>query len=81
MSVTGHPYSVATASDLYWYPINELGQWGYSVFFWAKRILDFRTGRGESILIHCKAGVHRSPTILFTWLLSLQVASGRVAST
>jgi hypothetical protein len=62
--------------ELYWYPLNERANWGYSVFFWAKRILDFHSGRGHSILIHCEAGVHRSPMILFTWLLSLQVNSG-----
>ena len=61
---------------LYWYPLNERAPWGYSVFFWSKRILDFHASQEDTILIHCRAGVHRSPMILFAWLLSLQVASG-----
>ena len=57
----------------YWYPINEASDWGYGPFFWSKRILDFHTERNERILVHCSAGVHRSPMIVLAWLLSLEV--------
>jgi hypothetical protein len=57
----------------YWYPINEASDWGYGPFFWSKRILDFHTERNDRILVHCSAGVHRSPMIVLAWLLSLEV--------
>jgi hypothetical protein len=64
--------------SLYWYPINELSQWGYGPFYWAKRVLDFHAGRGDSVLTHCKAGAHRSPIIVFTWLLSIGVDANTI---
>jgi hypothetical protein len=72
------PLFSKTQCRLYWYPVNERASWGYSLFFWSKRVLDFHAAQGHSILIHCTAGVHRSPMILFTWLLSLQVKSHSV---
>lgn len=55
---------------MYWYPINESGHWGYGVFFFTKKILDFHHKKGDKIYLHCHAGIHRSPTIFIWWLVS-----------
>ena len=55
---------------MYWYPINEVGRWGYGVFFWSKKVLDFHFDRKDLIYVHCHAGAHRSPAIVYWWLYS-----------
>ena len=46
----------------YWFPIHEIGQWGYSPFYGTAKILDYRNSLNDPrpILIHCHAGVNRS---------------------
>ena len=56
--------------QIYWYPINELGSWGYGVFYWSKHILDYHYKKGHKIYIHCASGTHRSPAIFRWWLVS-----------
>jgi hypothetical protein len=59
-----HPFA-------YWYPINEVANWGYSPFYWSKKILDMHVALGHKILVHCHAGVCRSPAITVAWLYSM----------
>jgi len=55
---------------IYWHPINELGHWGYGVFYWSKHILDYHYQQRHKIYIHCASGTHRAPAIFRWWLVS-----------
>lgn len=74
VNVSDSPGSTFFPSNInqrtYWYPINELGSWGYGVFFWAKQVLDHHHGKKHKIFIHCHSGSHRSPAIFRWWLVS-----------
>ncbi len=56
--------------NAFWYPINELSNWGFGPFYWSKKILDEFQKSENKILLHCAAGVCRSPAILVAWLYS-----------
>lgn len=62
-----------------WYPINELSNWGYSPFYWSKKLLDNALKTNKKILIHCHAGAHRSPCIFVAWMLSLHESHKSIA--
>lgn len=62
--------AVISSPKMYYYPINEWGNWGYGPFFWSKQVLDFHHAQGHKIYLHCAAGMHRSPMIFMVWLLS-----------
>lgn len=55
---------------MHWYPINEMGQWPLSAFYWIKHVLDFHYERGHRVYLHCHAGAYRSPTFGTYWLVS-----------
>ena len=55
---------------MYWHSLDEWGDWGYTPFFWSKKILDYHHSEGHKIYLHCQAGRHRSPMIFLQWLLS-----------
>jgi hypothetical protein len=67
-------------TKFFWYPINEVSRWGYGPFFWSKRILDFYTrySTNNKIFVHCHAGAHRSPMIVYCWLLSMGFPQGEI---
>ena len=54
---------------MYWYPLNELGYWGYAHFLVTKKILDYHYDRGDKVLIHCHAGAYRSVRTGIWWLV------------
>lgn len=56
--------------SMHWYPVNEMGEWPYGLFFWAKRVLDFHYDKGHRVYLHCHAGAYRSPTTAVWWLVS-----------
>ena len=57
----------------FWFPINELGDWGYAPFFGALRVLQrYEEPDGRPVIIHCHAGVHRSMSVA----LALQLSCG-----
>lgn len=53
---------------IYWYPVNEGGQWSYAYFVLMFSVLDFHHSKGHKIYVHCHAGAYRSPTIVTLWL-------------
>lgn len=55
---------------LFWIPINEIAPWGYTPFFATKRLLDFYFQKKCNILVHCAAGAHRSPLMVYGWFRS-----------
>jgi hypothetical protein len=57
--------------SMHWSPIIELSYWGYAPFYYTKLALDHHHKLGHKILLHCHAGVWRSPTMFRFWLLSL----------
>lgn len=71
INVSDHPGPGFGLPNNYWYPINEMSNWGYGVFYWSKKILDNILWTPESkILIHCDGGICRSPSILMGYLYS-----------
>jgi hypothetical protein len=54
----------------FWFPINEIGQWGHSPFFGTLRVADHYFKGDKPVLIHCHAGANRSPSIAFAILLA-----------
>jgi hypothetical protein len=55
-------------SHYFWFPINEVGDWGYAPFFGAAKVCDFYGRLDKPILIHCHAGVNRSPCVAYALL-------------
>ena len=63
---------------VYWYPLNEMGYWGYAPFFWFKKIIEHYSfkhncniAKKPEIYVHCAAGAYRSPNMVYWWLRSL----------
>lgn len=54
----------------FWFPINEIGQWGHSPFFGALRVVNQYFKGDKPVLIHCHAGANRSPSVAFAILLA-----------
>lgn len=66
--------------DHFWYPINEILPWGYGPFFWfykvidrylANRLTNTPANPREGLLVHCDAGVCRSPMVVYAWMVSM----------
>lgn len=70
INVSDTPGPKLGQAGYYWYPINEISNWGYGPFYWSKKILDKHIGQSDKILVHCHAGAHRSPMIVYWWLRS-----------
>lgn len=71
LNVSDTPGPKLGQAGYYWYPINEVSNWGYGPFYWSKKILDKHCfPKQDKILVHCHAGAHRSPMIVFWWLRS-----------
>lgn len=51
----------------YWFPIHEVGYWGYEPFYGAAKVIDHYIEKEvkRPILIHCHAGVLRSPCVAY----------------
>lgn len=51
----------------YWFPIHEVGHWGYEPFYAAAKVVDHYIEKGSKrpIIIHCHAGVLRSPCVAY----------------
>ena len=54
----------------FWFPINEIGQWGHSPFFGTLRVVNEYYKGDKPVLIHCHAGANRSPSIAYAILLA-----------
>jgi hypothetical protein len=54
----------------FWFPINEIGQWGHYPFFGALRVVNQYYKGDKPVLIHCHAGANRSPSVAFAILLA-----------
>jgi len=54
----------------FWFPINEIGQWGHSPFYGALKVVNHYYKGDKPILIHCHAGANRSPSVAFAILLA-----------
>ena len=54
----------------FWFPINEIGAWGYSPFFGTLRVVNEYYKGDKPVLIHCHAGANRSPSVAFAILLT-----------
>jgi len=49
----------------YWFPIHEIGFFGYSPFYGAAKVYDHYQTKGviKPLLFHCHGGVNRSPCV------------------
>lgn len=54
----------------FWFPINEIKEWGHSPFFGTLRIVNQYYKGDKPVLLHCHAGANRSPSIAYTILLA-----------
>jgi hypothetical protein len=57
--------------NYHWLPITEWDKWGYAPFYFAVKILDHYIKKKSKIYVHCYAGKHRSPMMVYTYLQSL----------
>jgi hypothetical protein len=62
-------YPAFPGQAMHWYPLNEMGYWGYGYLFWIKQVMDFHHDKGHKIYLHCHAGAYRSPTAACLWLM------------
>ncbi len=56
---------------IHWFPICEFGYWTYQPFYWIVRIMDRYVENHAKIYVHCHAGAHRSPMMVYLYLRSL----------
>lgn len=63
--------------NAYWYPINELSNWGYGPFFWFIKTLN-QIYKHNKTFIHCHAGVCRSPSMVIGWLFYHGYVGGQI---
>jgi hypothetical protein len=49
----------------FWFPIHEVGQWGYAPFYGAVKVYDQFASPEKPILIHCHACVNRSVSVAY----------------
>jgi rhodanese-related sulfurtransferase len=54
----------------FWFPIQEMGKWGYSPFYGTLKVVNEYYKGDKPILVHCHAGANRSPTIAYAILLA-----------
>ncbi len=54
----------------FWFPVNEIGQWGHSPFFGTLKVVNQYYTGDKPVLIHCHAGANRSPSIAYAILLA-----------
>jgi hypothetical protein len=56
-----------------WFPIHEVGNWGYSPFYGTAKFVDQKIASGDerTILLHCHAGVNRSACVAYANLIAL----------
>lgn len=54
----------------FWFPINEIAQWGHSPFYGALRVVNEYYKGDKPVLIHCHAGANRSPSVAYAILRS-----------
>lgn len=54
----------------FWFPINEIAQWGHSPFYGSLRVVNEYFKGDKPVLIHCHAGANRSPSVAYAILLS-----------
>jgi hypothetical protein len=64
------PYASPSHAEYFWYPIVEWEHWGYGPFFLALHALDKMIEDKKNIYVHCWAGKHRSPMIVYLYLIS-----------
>lgn len=66
------PYRHADKSiELHWCPIVEWDDWGYAPLYWTVNLLDDLIAEKKKIYVHCWAGKHRSPMLVYLYLRSL----------
>lgn len=58
-------------TKVYWHPINEFGYWTYQPFYFFTILMDKAIERKDNIYVHCHAGAHRSPMMVYLYLRSL----------
>jgi hypothetical protein len=63
-----------------WFPIHEVGQWGYSPFYGTAKFLDQKLASGDErpILIHCHAGANRSVCVAYAVLKSVESTQAEI---
>ena len=54
----------------FWFPINEIGQWGHAPFYGALKVVNEYFNNLKPVLIHCHAGANRSPSIAYAIMLA-----------
>ena len=54
----------------FWFPINEIAQWGHSPFYGSLRVVNEYFKGDKPVLIHCHAGANRSPSVAYAILMS-----------
>jgi len=55
----------------FWFPINEIAQWGHSPFLGTLRVFTEYYKGDKPILLHCHAGANRSPSVGYAILLAI----------
>jgi hypothetical protein len=54
----------------FWFPINEIGQWGHGPFLGTLRVVNQYFKGDKPVLIHCHAGANRSPSVAYAVMLA-----------
>jgi hypothetical protein len=64
-------YGLDGNARIYWFPISEFGYWTYQPFFWFVKLMDHHLEKQDRIYVHCHAGIHRSPMMVYLYIRSL----------
>ncbi len=70
INVSDEPF-FPTEKLQHWMPLNEVSQWDYSMIYWFAQLMNYYISQNKKIYVHCMAGVNRSPTLTYLFLLSL----------
>lgn len=73
INVSDHPcssFDFQLKVPSFWFPINEVGRWGYSPFYGVMRVVNNYWKGDKPVLIHCHAGANRSPSVAYAILMA-----------
>ncbi len=70
LNVSDEPY-FPKSNKVHFFPINEVGEWFPQTFYWFIHLMNDAVAENKNVYVHCHAGIHRSPMMVYVYLRSL----------